>query len=69
MPTLEQIKKLVVYQANKKNWNQVTNEMFDRLDGEEKELEIAIQLDYPSEEIAFELIDCIYFLVQIAENQ
>jgi len=69
LPTLEQIKKMVVNQAIKKGWNQQTKEMFDRLDGEEKEFEIAIQCAYPSQEIAFELVDCIYFLMQIAENE
>lgn len=68
MPTLEQIKKMVVNQGIEKGWNQETVEMFNRLDGEEKEFEIAIQANYPSEEVAFELIDCIYFLMQIAEN-
>lgn len=68
MPTLEQIKKMVVNQAIKKGWNQEIVEMFNRLQGEEKEFEIAIQANYPSQEVAFELIDCIYFLMQIAEN-
>jgi len=69
MPTLEQMKKMIVNQAIKKGWNQQTVEMFNRLDGEEKELEIAINCDYKSDEIAFELVDCIYFLLQIAENK